>query len=35
MIIRMMKSKKRWADHVAGMGIIGTHAGNWWDSQKD
>jgi hypothetical protein len=33
-IIRMIKSRMRWAGHVARMGRTGMHIGYWWKSQK-
>jgi hypothetical protein len=34
-IIRMIKSRRRWAGQVAGMGRKGMHIGYWWGSQKE
>jgi hypothetical protein len=34
-IIRITKSRMRWAGHVAGMGRRGTRIGCWWESQKE
>jgi hypothetical protein len=33
-IIKMIKSRMRWAGHVAHMGGRGIHIGFWWGSQK-
>jgi hypothetical protein len=32
---RMIKSRMRWAGHVARMGRRGMHIGYWWESQKE
>jgi hypothetical protein len=34
-IIRIMSRRMRWAGYVASMGRRGTHAGFWWESQKE
>jgi hypothetical protein len=34
-IIRIIKSRRRWAGHVARMGRIGMHTGFWWKSRKE
>jgi hypothetical protein len=34
-IIRMIKSRMRWAGHVARMGGKGMHIGYWWERQKE
>jgi hypothetical protein len=34
-MIRMIKSRMRWAGHVARMGRRGIHTGYWWESQKE
>jgi hypothetical protein len=31
----MIKSRRRWAGHVARMGKRGMHIGYWWESQKE
>jgi hypothetical protein len=33
-IIRMIKSRMRWAGHVAPMGRRGIHIRYWWESQE-
>jgi hypothetical protein len=34
-IIRTIKSRMRWADHVARMGRGGTRIDYWWESQRE
>jgi hypothetical protein len=34
-IMRIFKSRKRWAGHVALMGRRGMHIGYWWESQRE
>jgi hypothetical protein len=34
-IIIMIKSRMRWAKHVARMGELGMHTGVWRESQKE
>jgi hypothetical protein len=34
-IIRMIKSRMRWAGHVAWMEQSGMHIGYWWESRKE
>jgi hypothetical protein len=34
-IIRMIKSRMRWAGHTARMGRRGMHIGYWWERQKE
>jgi hypothetical protein len=34
-IIRIIKSRMRWAGHVARMGRRGMHIEYWWESQKE
>jgi hypothetical protein len=34
-IIRIIKSRMRWAGHVARMGRRGMHVGYCWESQKE
>jgi hypothetical protein len=34
-IIRIIKSRRRWAEHVARMGRRRVQIGFWWESQKE
>jgi hypothetical protein len=34
-IIRITKTRMRWAGHVAQMGRRGTRIGCWWESQRE
>jgi hypothetical protein len=34
-IIRTIKSRVRWAGHIARMGKRGMHTGYWWENQKE
>jgi hypothetical protein len=34
-IIRLIKSRMKWAGHVARMGRRGTRIGYWWESQRE